>query len=254
MEGFALNLGDGRVGTSPPTIDTLPFVLGCYDNISLDWRLKRCFFLKFWRPGSPRSDRQHGQVVGEGSLPGLPAAAFSLCSPIMVRGMEGERAELSHACLFSQGLQYYRGASTLMTRPPPSSNPMTLGLRVSTDEFGGGLQYSICSALLCDLGVSKHGVWMGIRVQRKWRFTKMPGQQSSEQVSPASFDEAKDVTYRTRRRTWQGSGAGVILGTWEVVGTRDRSLLAQSAQSWADIRNLCLHCAWCLAAASWLVP
>lgn len=120
-------------------------------------------------------------------------------------------------------------------------------------NLGGGLQYSICSALLCDLGVSKHGVWIGIGVQRKWRFTKMSRQQSSEQVSPASF-EAKDVTYRTRRRTWQGSGAGVILGTWEVAGRRDRSLLAQSAQSWADTRNLCLHCACFMAAASWLVP
>lgn len=154
------------------------------NNISIDWWLKRHLLLKFWRLGSPRSDCRHSQAVGEGSLHGLQTAAFCLYSPIVVG--KGKKAKPSHA-------SSHEGFSAIMGPPPswpkaPSSNPMTLGLRVSTYEHWEG--YSIQSAAPCCLIWGFEALCMDGDKDAEQTVTEIPEQQQSlAQVSPASLDE-----------------------------------------------------------------
>lgn len=85
---------------------TLPFshwpsvflLSGCNHRNTMDWYKQQICIIIVLEAGSPRSGYQHGRVLGEGPLPSLQRAIFSLCPHMMRR--EGLQRLLG---LFFQG-------------------------------------------------------------------------------------------------------------------------------------------------------
>lgn len=108
----------------------------------------RPVFLAGWRLGSPRP-RAGGSGLwpGEGLLPSLQKAAFSLC-----QFSRGERREVIFPlCLLIRTPIPITWAPTLMTSSPPkhpASNIMMWGIRFQCAPFGGTQTFSLWHLLL----------------------------------------------------------------------------------------------------------